>query len=135
MICCGMGRGHDGGLLEAMTRRFNEVMNPSMVEVIAFKEALSCAKDKQWNQITIESDCLVAIQMIRSSTPMRSVLDKVIKECRRLLIESNNVELYFIKRSVNISAHELAHVSHMYLIVFLTGFVFQLKLRHVFWMI
>ncbi|XP_074374517.1 uncharacterized protein LOC141714920 [Apium graveolens] len=109
-----IARDHHGSLLEAMTRRFNEVMNPSMVEVIAIKEALSWAKDKQWNQITIESDCLGVIQLIRRSTPMRSVLGKVIKECRRLISDWNNVEFYFIKRSANMAAHELAQVSHMY---------------------
>lgn len=35
-------------------------------------------------------------------------------ECRVLLGELNNFKLYFIKRSVNMSAHELAHVAHMY---------------------
>ncbi|KAL8133302.1 hypothetical protein AgCh_008677 [Apium graveolens] len=105
---------HHGSLLEAMTRRFNEVMNPSMVEAIAIKEALSWAKNKQCNQITIEYDCLVVVQLIRSSTLMRSVLGKVIKECRRFITDSNNVELYFIKRSANMAAYELAQVSHMY---------------------
>lgn len=39
---------------------------------------------------------------------MRSRLGKVIKECRGLVRE------YFIKWSANMSAHELAQVSHTY---------------------
>ena len=57
---------------------------------------------------------LLVFKHTSSSTPMRSVLGKIIQECRKLISESNNVELYFIKRSANMAAHELAQVSHMY---------------------
>lgn len=45
---------------------------------------------------------------------MRSRLGQVVMKCRVLLGELNNVKLYFIKRSASMSAHELAHVAHMY---------------------
>ncbi|KAL8113726.1 hypothetical protein AgCh_020862 [Apium graveolens] len=89
-------------------------MNPTLAEVLAIKEALSWTKDWMEKTITIESDCLVVIQLIRSATSLRSRLGKVIMKCRTLVRELNNVRLYFIKRFVNMSAHELAHVSHMY---------------------
>ena len=69
--------------------------------------------EKGWSPATVESDCLAAIQLIRSATPMRSRLGKVIEECRKLS-QFNNIKLSFIKRSANMPAHELAHVSHMY---------------------
>ena len=68
----------------------------------------------EWYAATVESDCQVTIQLIRSSVPMRSRLGKVVEDCREFLRNYNNVKLYFIKRSANMSAHELAHVSHMY---------------------
>lgn len=43
-----------------------------------------------------------------------STLGKVIKECRNLVREFNNMWLYFIKWSANMSVHEFAHVSHIY---------------------
>ena len=67
-----------------------------------------------WTMVTIESDCLVVVQMIRSSAPMRSRIGQVVQECREIIKEANNLKLYFIKRSANMLAHELAHVSHMY---------------------
>ncbi|KAL8094110.1 hypothetical protein AgCh_035831 [Apium graveolens] len=65
---------------------------------------------EQWNAVIIESDCLPVVQLIRSSIPMRSSFGQVIEDCRRLSSEFNNFELYFIKRSANMSAHELAQV-------------------------
>lgn len=38
----------------------------------------------------------------------------MIVECRKLVKDLNNVELYFVKRSANMVAHELARVAHMY---------------------
>ncbi|XP_074374335.1 uncharacterized protein LOC141714732 [Apium graveolens] len=109
-----IARDHYGRLLLAKTRCYREVMQPSLVEAIAIKEALSWAKNWSDTAVTIESDCLAVVQLIRSATPMRSRLGQVVMECRELIYELNNVKLYFIKRSVNMSAHELAHVAHMY---------------------
>ncbi|KAL8154952.1 hypothetical protein AgCh_000354 [Apium graveolens] len=109
-----IARDHYGRLLLAKTRCYREVMQPSLVEAIAIKEALSWAKNWSDTAVTIESDCLVVVQLIRSATPMRSRLGQVVMECRELIYELNNVKLYFIKRSANMSAHELAHVAHMY---------------------
>lgn len=68
----------------------------------------------KWNAVTVESDCLVTVKLIRSAARMRSRLGKMIEECRDLVHGYNNIKLYFIKRSTNMSAHELVHVSHMY---------------------
>ena len=44
----------------------------------------------------MESDCLAAIQAIRSRTPMASPLGKMIHACGDLLVELNTVFLFFI---------------------------------------
>lgn len=85
-----------------------------MAEAIAVKEALSWVKEMRWSPIIVESDCLVVIQLIRSAATMRSRLGKVIEECRELARQINNSRLLFIKRFTNMTAHELAHVSHMF---------------------
>lgn len=85
-----------------------------MAEAIAVKEALSWAKEWTHKTITIESDYLLVVQLIRSAAPMRSRLGQVVMECREFLRQLNNIELYFIKRSTIMSAHELARVTHMY---------------------
>lgn len=109
-----VARDHTGHLILAKTRSYPEVMNPTVAEAMAVKEALSWAKEMQWNNSVIESDCLVVVQMIRSKAPLRSRVGKIVDECREMISSGNNVKLYFIKRSANMSAHELARVSHMY---------------------
>ncbi|XP_074325830.1 uncharacterized protein LOC141663881 [Apium graveolens] len=108
-----IARNNSSHMLLAKTRCFSEVMNPILAEAMAVKEALSWAKEWSDNIITIESDCLVVVQMIRSTTPMRSRLGKIIVECKDLVRVMNNAKLYFVKRSTNMSAHELAQVSHI----------------------
>ncbi|KAL8136154.1 hypothetical protein AgCh_010667 [Apium graveolens] len=109
-----IARVHGGYMLHAKTKCYSEVLHPTLAEALAIKEALSWIKTMEWNVVTIESDCLVVVQMIRSSAPMRSRLGQVIQECKEIIREANNLKLYFIKRSANMPAHELAHVAHMY---------------------
>ncbi|KAL8098499.1 hypothetical protein AgCh_031317 [Apium graveolens] len=109
-----IARDHAGNLILARTRCIVEIMNPTLAEAIAVKEALSWVKELPGANFVIESDCLVVVQLIRSATPMRSRIGQIIEECRRSLQELNNVKLYFVKRSANMSAHELAHVAHIY---------------------
>lgn len=47
--------------------------------------------------VTIKSDWLVVVQLVRSATPMRSRLCKVIEECRRLVREIKNIRLYLVR--------------------------------------
>lgn len=109
-----IARDHDGTLISAKSKTTPEVLKPVLAEAIAVKEALSWAKEMESRPITVETDCLVVVQLIRSTAPMRSRLGQVIEDCRDLIRLNNNFKLYFVKRSANMSAHELAQVSHMY---------------------
>ncbi|KAL8157445.1 hypothetical protein AgCh_002228 [Apium graveolens] len=51
----------------AKSKSFVKVMNPTLVEAIAIKEVLSLAKEMKWYTVTVESDCLVVIQLIKSA--------------------------------------------------------------------
>ncbi|KAL8106197.1 hypothetical protein AgCh_029847 [Apium graveolens] len=82
-----------------------------MAEVLAIKEALSWIKSKGCNKVVVDSDCLTAIHAIRSKTRMVSPLGQVIQSCRNMLVESNTMSLFFVKRSANMAAHELARLS------------------------
>lgn len=60
----GMGliaRNHNGHLLLAKSKTVAEILNPTLAEVLAIKEALSWLKDNEWYTATVESDCLVAL--------------------------------------------------------------------------
>lgn len=103
-----------GALLEAKMKLFQGNARPEFAEAMAIKEALSWTM--RWGElkVVIESDCLVVIQAIRSKALMRSSFGGIIMECRKHFIQSNNLELYFVKRSANMAAHTLARASHIY---------------------
>lgn len=50
---------------------------------MVIKEALSWIEKMNWPEVVLESDCLVAIQAIRSNTPMRSQFGVIVEGCRR----------------------------------------------------
>lgn len=104
-----------GELIQARSKLFQGREKSEIAEMVAIKEALSWIKSVRWPTVVIESDCLVAVQAIRSKTPMRSPFGVIVEECRRHIFELNNIQLYFIKRYANMAAHELARVSYTYL--------------------
>lgn len=78
--------------------------------MIAIRKALSWLKGQQWNEVEVESDCLVAIQEIRSKVSMISPFGKVVDSCRCFFRELKTTSLSYIRRSVNEVAHYLARV-------------------------
>ena len=109
-----VARDDKGELLLARTVYFGDVYSAEMAEGLAIKEALSWIKSQAWQEVVIESDCLAAVQAVRSKVRMRSPYGRIIEDCRRLLENQNTVSLLFIKRSANMAAHELARVSYSF---------------------
>lgn len=64
--------------------------------------------------MVIESDCLVMVQAIRSKVHMVSPFGLLVEDCRRLMKELNTTTLFYIKRSANMVAHELARASYSF---------------------
>ncbi|XP_074360225.1 uncharacterized protein LOC141700315 [Apium graveolens] len=61
-----VARDSKGEIVMARTVGVNEVLDPNMGEIMAIKEALNWTKNTTWQNITVESDCLVAVQAVRS---------------------------------------------------------------------
>lgn len=76
-----------------------------------------------------ESNCLTAVQAIRSKMEMRSSFGQVVVECRWKLRHSNNICLLFIKRSANLVAHCSQEHHLNILIVALIGVMFVLNFK------
>lgn len=105
---------HAGELLTARTIQVYGLMFAEMIKAMASKEALSWIKQENWQQVVVESDCLVVVHVIRSNVPMVSQFGRVVEECRQLLLESNMSSVLFIKWSTNMAAHELVRVSYIF---------------------
>ena len=84
--------------------------SPELAEAMGIREALSWIKSTHWSNVIIETDCLVAVQGIRSSVVMLSYYGRIISDCKDLLneLKYRHVVLRFIKRSANTVAHHLA---------------------------
>lgn len=55
-----------GDLIQAKTKWLSGLISGYMAEALAIEEALSLIQDKGWSKFVVESDCLTAIQEIRS---------------------------------------------------------------------
>ncbi|XP_074324391.1 uncharacterized protein LOC141661307 [Apium graveolens] len=109
-----IARGSDGALITAKSVLHTHLVSPDLADALTIKEALSWIDRMQWPQTILESDCLVAVQAIRSNTPMRSYFGGIIEECRSMLKRLHKVSLFFVKRSANMVAHQLARESYNY---------------------
>ena len=105
-----VARNYLGHCIGAVARGRSGMVLPEVAEILGIKEALSWVKDKGWQDVIIESDCLVAIQSIRSGTILHSYYGRLVEECKHLLLllKPKRVCLKFIKRSANAVAHFLA---------------------------
>ncbi|XP_030504095.2 uncharacterized protein LOC115719264 [Cannabis sativa] len=106
-----VARNCHGHLLEALSCSKPGYLDAAVVEAIGIKEALSWIKDKQWHDVQLETDCLVAVQALHSSVPLRSPFSVVIQECKELLDSLKYVQIQFVKRSANKAAHYMARSS------------------------
>ena len=68
----------------------------------------------KWHNIILETDCLVAVQALRSPIIMRSWFGDLNSDCKSLLKELPFVKVVFIKRSANAAAHSVARASASY---------------------
>lgn len=102
-----MIRDQHGHLVEARARCKFGRPAPEVAEVLGIKEALSWLNTSAFQNVEIQSDCLVAIQAIRSNTSLFSYFGRLVVEYHTLLSELKhfNVSLRFIKRSANSVAH------------------------------
>ncbi|XP_060974252.1 uncharacterized protein LOC133039383 [Cannabis sativa] len=107
-------RDHNGFLIEGHTKLHQGNIAPSVAEALSFRETLSWIKDHQSYPVWVETDCLLVIQALRSSTSLTSYFGCVIQECKAMLANLSNVYFCFVKRSANRVAHEFARASLFY---------------------
>ncbi|XP_060969989.1 uncharacterized protein LOC115713780 [Cannabis sativa] len=109
-----VARDHHGFLVEGRTEHFQGAATPEVAEAIGVREALSWIKKKNWQQASIETDCLMVVQALRNSIKMLSLFGQIIDECKRLSSELKHVSIFFVKRSANVVAHNFARASILF---------------------
>uniref|UniRef100_A0A803QQI1 Reverse transcriptase domain-containing protein n=1 Tax=Cannabis sativa TaxID=3483 RepID=A0A803QQI1_CANSA len=109
-----VARDSNGLLIEGRTTLVYGVVEPVLTEVLGIKETLSWIKEAQWQNVTLESDCLCAVQAIRSSLDMFSTFGLIVKDCKILLASLTNVSISFVKRIANLVAHNFANAAILF---------------------
>ncbi|KAM6546971.1 hypothetical protein CsatB_027707 [Cannabis sativa] len=109
-----VARDSRGFLIEGCTKTFLGNFPVATAEAMGIREALSWIKTRQWMNVDIESDCLTVIQALRSPIEMISMFGQIVKASKDMLKVSNNVFIYFVRRSANMVAHNFARASILY---------------------
>ena len=91
-----IARDHNDLLIEGQAKLLQGLAQPKLAEAIGIREALSWIKRNPWKKAIVESDCLVAVQAIRSSQIMLSVFGDVINECKALVKDVPLVKVLFV---------------------------------------
>ncbi|KAM6584509.1 hypothetical protein CsatB_011511 [Cannabis sativa] len=106
-----VARDYKGTLIEAISGSRSGVVKPEVAEIIGIKEALSWIKRKQWIDVVLETDSLIAVQALKSSIAMPSQFGLLVRDCQELVLSLNNISVIFVKRSANKPAHCVARGS------------------------
>lgn len=77
-----VARDHNGSLIEASSRCISGNIAPEMAEAMGIREALSWVKQKIQAPCIIETDCLIMVQAIRSTSIKLSYLGRLVEDAR-----------------------------------------------------
>jgi hypothetical protein len=75
---------------------------------MAIRRAMTVAADNGFQDIVLASDCLSAIQHIKSPVQDRSDVGSVIADIKKLATEFNSCSFRQFDRTMNVAAHTLA---------------------------
>jgi ribonuclease HI len=109
--CGGCGvvlRDHHGGFRGGATQFFTHVNDPERAELLACKHALLLAKEKGFDRLCVESDCLGAMAKIWSAEVNRSSHGPLVEEIKEMMKDFAGLSVRHVRRTANGVAHLLA---------------------------
>lgn len=81
-----LARNHNGRVIEAFAIYNLGCVKSEIAEFISIKESLSWIKEKRWQNVIIETDCLVAVQALQCVMQMPSVFGLLVSDCKLILL-------------------------------------------------
>lgn len=108
-----VARDSTGGFIEAKSKCYPRKVNLEIAKAMGIMEALSWTKEQNREDVTVEIDCIAAVQAMRSESPLLSYFGRIIQERKSLMTELKlrRVTINFLKRSVIHVAHYLTRYS------------------------
>lgn len=90
-----------GAIVAAIHGSFPGISNPSIAEALGMREALNWIKELQVTNIILESDALLIIEALNSSTSYSSFVGLIIEDCRLFALQIQSLSFVCVKRSAN----------------------------------
>ncbi|XP_031093123.1 uncharacterized protein LOC115997669 isoform X1 [Ipomoea triloba] len=86
---------------------------PKLAEAISVREALKWLKERNFDNVIVETDALLVIQGLKDSD-FNSSFGLILEDIRKLASVFNCISFVFVKRSANTVAHKLAREAVFY---------------------
>ncbi|KAH9686510.1 putative reverse transcriptase/RNA-dependent DNA polymerase [Citrus sinensis] len=106
----GVIRDSGGCFVAAKCQSFSGLFRPPEAEALAVREALSWIKNLQLPKVIIEIDCLSVYSALVSHDYSPNGFGLIIADCQALAQLVGEVRFSFVRRSANVTAHNVARV-------------------------
>jgi ribonuclease HI len=106
-------RDDKGEVIFAACQKLQQCQDATEAEIKAIEEGLRLALHWSTLNITVESDCAEAVELIKESTPNTSAYAFSINVIREFLRE-REIKIAKISRDVNVASHELAKLGRVH---------------------
>ena len=103
-----VARDHMGEVVCGRCSRYDGVMDLESVELLACRDAMLLAREKNIQQVVIETDCQNIKTLWESNMGERTVGVYILREMRSLVRFFQGVQLRYVSRSANRVAHSAA---------------------------
>lgn len=104
-------RDHAGAFREALAQLFRNCQKPEIVELMAYRKALTFGRELGIQRIHVEMDCRQAVSMVNSAPRNLSVAGPIVEDIKELMHGWMGCKTTWRRRSANRAAHILAKVA------------------------
>jgi ribonuclease HI len=101
-------RDHHGGFIAGACRFFPNVVDPECAELLACREGLLLAKEKQMPKVILETDNLSVRAKLTNGLLDRSIYGALVEDLKELLSRFEESSISVVRHSANGAAHILA---------------------------
>ncbi|XP_057416181.1 uncharacterized protein LOC130710823 [Lotus japonicus] len=108
-----VARDHAGEVLAAAAKYPTMVLSPTVAEALSLRWSMDLAIQLGFRRVQFETDCLL-LQQAWKKVSRNSYLFSIIKDCHKLVVFFDHVDLTFVRREGNFCADYLARNASSY---------------------
>jgi hypothetical protein len=88
-------RNHNGGFIAAVRHGIENITNPELTEMLAFRRGVQFTTQLSYNQVIVVSDCLSLINKLKAPSKDRSHTRIIIEDIKLCLSRASSIALSF----------------------------------------